>query len=202
MGKSELLKIAGICGIISPIITFTCIFLAIANYPSFSWNKNDLSDIGISSGMAAPLFNASLVLSAALSLVFTYGLWHFLPAFRIGKLGVGLFGASLLMLAATGVFNKSVEPLHTQVSMAFFFLFPLALLFICAAFLQAGKSSMGNVALMVFLLAIIVWGLQWRGIFGKGLAIPELLTSLALSLWGIAVSLQMLDSAGKKPIKA
>ncbi|MEM2137826.1 MAG: DUF998 domain-containing protein [Candidatus Anstonellaceae archaeon] len=198
MERQDLLRLAGICGIISPVVAFVFIILAVGNYPSFDWYSNDLSDIGGASGMAALLFNASLVFSSALSLVFTYGLWDFMPDYKLSKVGVALFALSLVTLAGSGVFNKNFEPLHTQIALSFFFLFPLAMLFICGAFLQARNSHLGTTTMMMFLLAVLAWGLHWTGTIGKGLALPELISSLALSFWGIAVSIEMLGPKGQK----
>jgi len=72
------LKISGACGILTPIVAFTCIFLAIASYPEFSWTGNALSDLGVQEGVTAVLFNSGLIFSGILALIFASGLLIFL----------------------------------------------------------------------------------------------------------------------------
>ncbi|MEM4733673.1 MAG: hypothetical protein QXD70_04005, partial [Candidatus Bathyarchaeia archaeon] len=51
------LKISGICGLLTPLMAFSCIFLAIYFAPEFSWTHNALSDLGVMPGVTAALFN-------------------------------------------------------------------------------------------------------------------------------------------------
>jgi len=41
------LKISGVSGIVTPIVAFTFISLAIVYSPQFSWTENALSDLGV-----------------------------------------------------------------------------------------------------------------------------------------------------------
>jgi hypothetical membrane protein len=37
---------AGICGILTPIVALSAIFLSVSYSPNFSWTKNWISDLG------------------------------------------------------------------------------------------------------------------------------------------------------------
>ena len=41
-------RLAGLCGLITPVFTLTLIFVSIALSPWFSWHDNALSDMGVS----------------------------------------------------------------------------------------------------------------------------------------------------------
>lgn len=73
---NKVFKIAGICGVATPIVAYVCIFSAIAAWPQFSWVNNALSDLGVQQGITASLFNFGLVASGFLSLVFAVGLFR------------------------------------------------------------------------------------------------------------------------------
>src|SRR4030043_253752 len=141
--KTTWLKASGICGILTPIIAFTCILLAISYSPSFSWTQNALSDLGIQSGTTAPLFNYGLISSGIIALIFASGLFSFLGDKLLGKIGAAVFTLAVISLTAIGVFPESVRPTHFYVSVAFFMLFPISMLLIVATFLLADKKQLG-----------------------------------------------------------
>ena len=85
------LKISGICGIITPLIAYTFILLAINYYPPFSWTDNALSDLGVVKGITSVLFNSGLIIAGILTLVFATGLFRFLNERATGKIGGLLF---------------------------------------------------------------------------------------------------------------
>jgi hypothetical membrane protein len=66
----EKTTIGAATGILAPIFAFTCIFIAIASYPQFSWTNNALSDLGVISGITGLLFNFGLYACGLLALVF------------------------------------------------------------------------------------------------------------------------------------
>ena len=72
------LKISGVCGILTPLVAFTFISLAIASSPQFSWTDNALSDLGVVEGVTAVLFNSGLIIGGILAIIFASGLFIFL----------------------------------------------------------------------------------------------------------------------------
>lgn len=114
MGSKKViwLKVSGICGILTPIVAFTGIFLAVASYPQFSWTGNALSDLGVVEGVTAVLLNFSLVISGILALISASGFFIFLRDYVLGRIGVVMFVLAALALIAIGTFPENVKPTH------------------------------------------------------------------------------------------
>ena len=92
---------AGICGILAPIIAFGCIGIAILLSPWFSWTESWLSDLGGSPkdrpiwaahGIASILFNSGLVIAGILGICFAIGMR------KSGLLNTPLGSAGILIL--------------------------------------------------------------------------------------------------------
>jgi len=69
-------RLAGLCGVVSPIFTLTLIFVAIALSPWFNWHDNALSDLDVSR-IPNP-FNAALLIGGLMYLVFVVGFLRWL----------------------------------------------------------------------------------------------------------------------------
>jgi len=197
MAKNDVswLRVPGVCGILSPITAFACIFLAIGYSPQFSWTENALSDLGVQEGVTAPLFNFGLIIGGFLALLFAFGIFNFLQETTIGRIGASLFVLDTVALIAIGVFPENVKPMHYYASVAFFALFPISMIFILAAFLQLSKVKMGLFTLLVAIFAAAVWAFHWTVGFGSNVAIPEALSALSASAWSILLGFKMLKQA-------
>ncbi len=185
------LKISGTSGILTPIIAFTLILLAIASYPEFSWMGNALSDLGVQEGVTAVLFNAGLVVDGILAILFATGLFKFLHESLLGRIGAFIFVLDAFALTAIGVFPENVKLIHFYVSVAFFMLFPISMLFLGAAFLRKSNMKLGFFTFIAAIVAAIVWTIP----FGKGVAIPETLSALSASTWSIVLGFKMLKES-------
>jgi hypothetical membrane protein len=191
------LKISGISGIITPIIAFTFILLAIASCPEFSWTENALSDLGIKPGITAPLFNYGLIVSGIIALVFATGLFIYLNDRALGRIGALTFILATLALFAIGSFPENVRPTHYYVSVAFFVLFPISMLVIVAASLLAGEVKMGLFTLLVAVIAAAPWILYFSMRFVPNDAIPETISALSASVWAVVLGYKMLRHASR-----
>lgn len=118
----------GSCGIVTPLVAFTCTSLAITLSPQFSWTDNALSDLGIVKGATSTLFNTGLILGGILAAAFGLGLFTFLEQNTLGKLGAILFTLAAAALTAIGIFPENARPMHLYASVAFFILLPVAML--------------------------------------------------------------------------
>ena len=195
--KTTWLKASGICGILTPIIAFTCILLAISYSPSFSWTQNALSDLGIQSGTTTPLFNYGLISSGIIALIFASGLFSFLGDKLLGKIGAAVFTLAVVSLTAIGVFPESVRPTHFYVSVAFFMLFPISMLLIVATFLLADKKQLGWFTFMVAMIAAVPWMLQFTVPYVENVAIPETISAVSASMWAIALGYKMIVQSSR-----
>lgn len=186
-----LARLSGICGIMSPLFTFTCIMLAIASYPEFSWTNNALSDLGIVEGFTGAIFNIGLITGGFLALIFASGLF-IIQKNILGKIGSLVFILATIFLSMIGIFPENIEPIHYYVSVAFFTLAPIALIILSIAFIQADKKKLGLFTLFMALIATVIWIYHWTFGFGANVAIPETLSALALSAWAIKLSHEIL----------
>jgi len=185
------LKVAGLCGVIGPVIMLTFIFLAISYSPWFSWKENALSDLGVD-GIAAILFNSSLIVGGLLSLIFAMGLRKIMMGRTLGHIGTLILILASANLCAIGVFPETSGALHFYVSVAFFTWLPISLFFIGAAMMQeSSEEKLGLFTVLVGVVAVTVWMVPWGG----GVAIPEMLASLPASVWSIVFGIRLYKQA-------
>jgi hypothetical membrane protein len=186
-------RTGGVCGIAAPIFAFTCILIAIASYPTFSWTNNALSDLGIIPGITGLLFNFGLYGSGFLAFNFAiFGLITYLGRRWVGKIGSAVFAAATIALIAIGVFNESFSPTHYLVSVAFFVLAPISLFVITCAFALARQRWMAVFTFSVGIVAALPWLLLFAFNYVPDVAIPEAVSGLAVSMWAVVVGRKML----------
>lgn len=187
--NAYLYRIGLVFGIIAPIITYASIFLAILHYPSFSWSKNALSDLGVR-GISAQLFNTGLIAGGTLLTFFAFSLLYSFKDSLLGSIGATLFMLDALLLVGIGLFPETVEPVHHRLSVAFFILLPVALIFMGIRFVfDSYRKWVGLLALAVAAIAIFIWLKPWDGV-----AIPEAITSMTASLWTIITGVYLLKA--------
>jgi len=190
------LKISGVSGIVTPIVAFTFISLAIVYSPQFSWTENTLSDLGVQEGVTAILFNYGLIIVGILALVFASGLFV-LQKTMLGRIGAFIFVFAALILMAIGVFPENVKPAHYCASVGFFVLFPISIFVISAAFLLTAKVKLGLFTFLVAAVAVVVWIIHWTIPFGSGVAIPETLFAVSASTCFIVLGSKMLKEVSR-----
>lgn len=185
--KDRWVKIAGACGIASPIITLALITTAIILYPPFDWTTNALSDLGVQESSAL-IFNSSLIVGGILSLLFTFGLKQFLWKHWLGKIGVLIFAVATINMVAIGVFSENFGYLHYYVSVMFFMSLPASQFFMAAALARGlSEKALGTFTLVAGLIALLVWVFPWRSA-----AIPEIIAALAAAMWSIVLGVRLL----------
>lgn len=195
---SRWLKIFGVCGIVTPVVAFACILLAIAYCPPFSWTNNALSDLGVQEGVTSILFNVGLTISGILAAVFGFGLGGSFRGKTLGLGGAVLFLLAAVSLAAIGVFNENYKPMHLYASVAFFVLFPLSTLVIAAAFLNQRQMRLGLFTFTIAAIAASPWIAYFAVRYVEGVAIPETISALAASAWAIVLGERMLKQASRQ----
>ena len=201
MKSTMTVKNAGLIGIIASLFglcsVLTATFLA-GN--TFSWNKNALSDIGVSSvSVAANVFNISLILTGILNFAFALGFTKAYmknTLFHLGGIMLMLGGISLSLV---GVFTEAYGRLHFYVSVAYFSFFPLAVMLNGFAFRKAGRAIMGNISILAGLIAafVILSGVaaEWHIWFGLGFAVPEIIASIIFASWTVWMGSNLLTKS-------
>jgi hypothetical membrane protein len=185
------LKIAGAVGFAAPIFTFICIFAAIATWPQFNWANNALSDLGVHSGVTAPVFNIGLVVGSIFFIVFSLGLFSF-SLRAVGRVASLLFLVANFALMAIGIFNENYSPTHFIVSVALFVFLPISLLVFVVDFWFEGKRKLSVLTLFIALVAAAVWVLEFTINYAPGVAIPESISGICGALWVWVISYLML----------
>ncbi len=181
------IRLAGLCGLITPVFTLTLIFISIALSPWFSWHDNALSDMGVS---ATPnFFNAALLIGGLLYLVFTIGFvrWQGLHS-RWHTLGAAVLIAGAVGLLLVGVFTENAGRIHYYVAATYFLATPLAYILFGMAWLRRRARLMGWLTIAAGLAALLMITVVPH----KRIAVPEILATLILASWTFALGLKML----------
>ena len=206
------LKISGFCGVLTPVVAFTCISLSIASAPEFSWVDNALSDLGVMHGFTAAVFNYGLIVSGILCSIFATNLVRLLrfdvfshdarllyPDNR-GLGGVLIFSLACLALVAIGVFPENVKYLHFFASVAFFVLLIGALLHMGIGFWRARQKRIAMFTLLLSVVAATPWLLLFLVRYVSGVAIPELIAAIAGGLWAGVFGFKMLKMTSRAKV--
>jgi hypothetical membrane protein len=185
------LKATELCGVMTPIIVLPLILLSISYSPWFSWTRNALSDLGVH--QAAILFNSSLMIGGVLALIFALGLMQILHKSKLGFAGTFVLIAAAVSLFAIGLFPETAGRIHFYVSVAFFTLMIISQLFIGAALIQKPSDMLlGIFTILAAASSIGVWTFQFSASPFRGVAIPEMFSSVAFSLWSIVLGVRLL----------
>jgi hypothetical membrane protein len=183
----------GLFGIISPILTFILISLAILYAPWFSWTGNALSDLGVHDESAV-LFNSGLIVGGILNIVFAVGVMRFYRNHTVGRDGAFFLLLAGIFLASIGIFPETAPSnIHYMVSVAFFAAFPMSLLIQSAALLPTSTHrNLGAFTLVMAITAVIPWTIWMPLKPYRGVAIPELVSALAAATWSIVMGSTLL----------
>ena len=197
----------GLLGVLSPIIAYSGIIIAIfLNLDWFSWTENALSDLGHygNLGLRAFVFNSGLFISGLFALIFCLAFYYqereLFKNDKIGGyliiIGVIAFFIAVLALVGIGIFSEDFNPIHRLVSEIFFTSIPFAMWFFGGAFYRrADLKVMGLFALLVGTIAGITWISYFIFHFVSGVAIPEAVSSIAVSMWIVLRGIQYYQSS-------
>jgi hypothetical membrane protein len=159
-------------GIIGPLVAIFFIFLSIILSPWFSWENNALSDLGNSViSDVAYLFNFGLLLSGFLTII--YSITSFRKYAKFTSYFLILTGLSLQLVAT---FDEVYGMLHLQISILFF----VALGFTSVSYIIEKRSVLAVAALIIGLASWVLFGLK---IYSAGIAVPEIISSMATASW-------------------
>ena len=192
MEKITKRKVAGVLGLLAPPLVLSLISLAILSSPWFSWTKNALSDLGVR-GIASVFFNFSLIIGGVFMVIFVAGLRDFLGKGLLNNLGTLFLMLDAASLCSIGIFPETAGSIHLYVSIAFFTLLPISFFLLGAAMLFRSSKGFGLFTILAGVLAASVWFLQWEGV-----AIPEMVSSLALSAWSMTFGVRLLRGDSQK----
>lgn len=203
MKATEAIRFAGLIGVVASLFGLGSVlattFLAGS---TFNWNKNALSDIGVSTvNVAANVFNSSLIITGILNFVFALSFTKTNAKnalFYIGGILLMLGGISLSLV---GVFTEAYGKLHFYVSAAYFSLFSLAIMLNGFAFRKAGRATMDKISILAGFIAafVILSGVaaEWHIWLGLGFAVPEIIASIIFASWTVWMGSNLLTTKAK-----
>ena len=153
------------------VVVYGLIFLAIGLAPWFSWHRNALSDLGhCTRSNVSVIFNLALILGGWLLTI--YSITFLRTDTKISWL---FFAASGFALQLIGVYDEIYRYIHWIVSVAFFVVYDISLL------VYSLERRM-LVGVLLFIAYIGVWYTYYNGLLTVGVSIPEMITSLMVSL--------------------
>jgi len=170
--------ISRMAGFLAPIVAFVAIAIAIAAHPWFSFTENAISDLGAMSVEDNYILNNGLIIAGILAVIFSYGLYKDQKS-ALGKLGVIIFIIASISLILIGLFPEDFKiPIHYPASVSFFVLGSFGILIVGLA---DERRWFGAFSITLFSIGWIL-ALVCLAIF-NGVAIPELIGAVAISLW-------------------
>ncbi len=180
-------RFAGLCGILTPILTLTLIFVSVAVSPWFDWHNNALSDMGVSS--TAPLFNGALLIGGALYLVFVIGLlrWWNVSSLLL-KIAAFFLLAGAVGLFFVGVFTEDAGRIHYVVAVTYFIATPVAYVLLGSDLLKRGDRVPGTLSIAAGLAAL----LMILFVPHKRWAVPEILAAVVIGAWTFSFGVKLL----------
>ncbi len=184
---ARFLRLAGLFGIFTPMFTLTLVFVSVALSPWFSWQYNDLSDMGISS--TANLFNATLLIGSAFYWVFAIGFlrWRGLAA-RLAKVATFFLLVGAVGLTLIGLFPEDVGRIHRTVAVTYFSATPLAYVWFGFDWLKHNEPVSGTLSIVAGLAALLMILFVPHDHY----AVPEILAAVTIGAWTLTCGVKIL----------
>jgi hypothetical membrane protein len=199
-----------ILGVASALTLDLAILASIALSPWFSFSNNELSDLGNTqtSGTAAFVFDAGLVLAGLLMFAFAALIFFKSQDHRVLVWTIPL-AVTAVDLALVGLFPENVPgSVHRVVSGVLFLMITITLLSYGFSRRSLGSPRVCSIALAFGLLTAFIWVTTWpwSGVVNQwsvwpwgGVAIQESLTAAMLTTWLVIVAVQMTGSPQSPP---
>jgi hypothetical membrane protein len=164
-------------GIVGPVITLLLIIIDVYLSPWFSWSGNALSDLGVMP--YGYLFNSGLILGGLLSVLFVLAIvkkTNFKPLYLV------VIGT--ISLSFVGVFNEHYSYIHLAFALIYFVFTPIGILIY--SFETKKIYKYWGFFIGISSVFDIIIGIYFHYFYLKiGLAIPEIIEAILLSLWCI-----------------
>ena len=198
-------RIAGLCGVLSPVIAFSCIGLAIFYSPWFSWTQSWLSDLGgtvgetpvwAARGIASIFFNTGLIVAGVLGILLVLGIIKSgVLGIRPGRLGALLLILDMCALCAIGVFPETTGNLHVLAATTFFFLVPLSLLLIGVKLRKSSEKKLGLLMILLGILSLVSLPFLFIPPPWGSNAIIEMFPSVTISVFAVIFGIKLFRKA-------
>jgi hypothetical membrane protein len=181
-------KVGATAAWLSAAVGLGGVAVGISLSPWFSWTSDALSDLGHPRHASALAFNAGLIASGLLYMVFALSLVRVLPRGRLEAAAALCLALGGLSLSLIGVVNESFGAPHFVVSFTYFMFVPLGMAFLAFSLWSTMRGlaalTLCLSALAAFfgisIIAAIVYGAPF-----PSQAIPELIASVFHASWSV-----------------
>ncbi|RNJ26143.1 DUF998 domain-containing protein [Halosegnis longus] len=171
-------------GVVGVLVSFVAILTAVGTASWFSWAGNALSDLGVSSGVARPIFNYGLVATGVIALGFVPALWQ--TADHLAhRVAVVPFVIAMVGVAGVGLFPSSQETPHAIAAITAYLAFMATPAVYGVGDLLVGARRRGVATIASALVHLgfwVVWATQLQDVL-PGLAVPEFVGSTLFNAW-------------------
>lgn len=138
-------KVGGYCGVLIPFLSYGLIIISILMHDWFSLSGNALSALGEQGVSYGDLFNAALIISGILAIIFVMGFLRRAES-QIGRVGLASLALGSLFLIFTGLFPKGTLP-HVY----------MAYLFYSISILGIALYSLDEFISLEYAWAVFIW---------------------------------------------
>ena len=183
MKEETFIQIAGICGVLFPILLFTTIGISLLQSPWFNWTEYAISDLYVTG-----IFNYGMIISGILAFAFTVGL-HKVSGEKIGAFFLII---STIGLIGLGIFPVPY-PLHFPFSAILFLFIGIAFGFIGFVekpipFFEHKMHLFARIVFVIIAFSFIPF------IIFKGVAIAEVTVLIPASIWCMVYGMKMMTA--------
>jgi hypothetical membrane protein len=192
------LKITAACGILGMLVLYMSMFTAILVSPWFSWTGNALSDLGNITRSSSPIFNFGLIVSGIIIAIFPLGLRAKTKTIPLEHLGTIAFLVAAIALVGVGIFPENYILEHLITAGTMFLLNTVGLFLFGIAFIRSDSmKELGAVSVLLAIASAVIWVPIW----GPGIAIPEMIASVAVYILILVLSARLLRGEEVVPKK-
>jgi hypothetical membrane protein len=177
--NTKLVRLFATFGILAPLLGIAIIFTSITIAPSFQWDKNAISDLGVG-GFESVIFNSGMGMTAAVMMLFSACLFEYTKGSNIGLSGAATHLAGSICLLGVGIANKNTEPWHLVAAVGLFVAMPLSSLVMGFYQYKHGDLITPILSTICTAVAIGAWFARWPSI-----AIPEMISISAMTIWQV-----------------
>lgn len=181
----KIVRLMGKFGFFAPVVGSIMILLSLNSTSNWSITADTLSDLG-RSGFGSVLFNSGLLMSGAVMMLFSTGLYEFTKGNIIGQIGSIFYIAASFIVCALGVATVNVQPIHTYLSTSLFILIPIIMAASGSYLYELNMKKYAMLAVIGFIISSGIWLIN-----GKVNAIKEIIALGALTLWQFPLGIWM-----------
>jgi hypothetical membrane protein len=189
-------------GVVGVLLTLGSTLLSTTLSPSFAWQSNALSNLGVTTTDAGTpttvlLFNGGLIVGGVIGAGFATASYRRLKH-RQDRIVVALAGLSLALMGLIGVFPQNMRTPHFTVAIGFFLLLSVTLWVDGVGRIRRGHRLRGALSVAGGTANLLAWVL-WIALNANpydGIAIPEMIGAIIFGVWLCAFAFRISHKLG------